>query len=479
MLTLSDVWKHLTKGNTTPEALSGVTIREISVDPRHGGTGCLLVLLPDHSSPDLLTQAVDRGVVGLVASERTLVDNRITWLDTDLDRESHQDILDKGVVGFIVRDTRLALLSLAELWRSKIQALVVCILGAEGLRTAQRMTRAVLSQRFRTLAPDFLCCDPHSLAEALLSAHVETERLLLRVNLQNEESLDFLNRVVSPHIVAVTNTFPAKNDGTGDNRWLEKYLAEGLPPATLLVINADDAVLQSASAHVSTTVFSYGLRPQPFGALWASGIESEGREGLRLRMHYRGEVVYVRIPLLGRYSVHTALAASAVGLISEQSWEEIVAGLRTMTAQLHLIMTPGYNGSTFLEDSYAASPASTLSLLNLLEDFSERKVAVLGDMLEIADQEIEGHKKVGNRVADVASWLITHGRLGHVIAQEAIDCGMAKDAVYIASGNEDVVKKLREIVKPTDIVLVSGSGQLHLKEIVDELIDTQASMCEV
>ncbi len=436
MLTLSDVWKRLTKENTAPQALSGVTVKEISVDPRHGGAGCLLVVLPDRSSPDLLAQALDRGVVGLVVSDRSLVDNRVAWLDTNLDRESQQNVLDRRVVGFIVPDTRLALLSLAELWRSRIQALVVCILGAEGLRTAQRMTKAVLSQQFKTVAPDLLCCDPHSLAEALLSAHVETERLLLRVNLQNEEGLDFLKRVVSPHIVAVTNTFPTKNDVTGDSRWLGKYLTEGLLPATLLVINADDAALQAMSAGVSTTVFSYGLRPQPFGALWASGIESEGREGLRLRMHYKGEVVYVRIPLLGRYSVHTALAASALGLISEQLWDEIVTGLRTMTAQLHLIMTPGYNGSTFLEDSYAASPASTLSLLNLLEDFSERKVAVLGDMLEIADQEIEGHKKVGNRVVDVASWLITRGRLGHVIAQEAIDCGMSRDAVYVASANE-------------------------------------------
>jgi len=480
MLTLADVWKHLTNEDIAPAFLPDAAIRRISTDPRQVSAGCMLVVLPDRSSPELLSQAVDRGVIALVADNQMPLDRRVTWLDTSAKGMGQAAGPIERVVGFIVPDMYLALLSLAELWRSKIQALVVCVLGAEGLRTAQRVIKSVLSQRFKTVAPDFLCCDSRSLAEGLLLAQDNTERLLLRVNLQNGEGgLAFLNRVVSPHIVVATNTLPSKSEGAEHSLWLEEYLTGGLPPITLLVINADDASLQTWSTHASTTVFSYGLQHQPYGALWTSEIESEGREGVRLRLHYKKEVVHVRIPLLGRYSVHTALAASAVGLISDQSWDEIVAGLRTMTAQLHLIMTPGYSGATFLEDSYAASPASTLSILNLLADFPERKVAVLGDMLEIADHEIDGHRKVGNRVADVASFLITRGRLGRVIAQEAIDCGMSRDAVYFASDNDDAVRKLRDVVKPKDIVLVSGSGQLRLKEIVDSLIDTQAPICEV
>jgi len=479
VITLADVWRNLTKDKAAPAPLSNVVVRGMVTDPRQVGEGSVLIVLPDRSAPELLTRAIDRGVVAVVAQSRIPVSREVTWFDTSVGPTDQAATPVGGIPGLVVPDAYRALLGLAEFWRSQLQALVMCVMGAEGLRTTQRMTRSVLSQRFKTMSPDFLCCDARSLAEALLTVQPATERLLLRVSLQDEETLAFFTRVVAPHIVAVANTFPSGSDGSGRNLWLEQCLTGGLPPATLLVLNADDALLQAWSVHTSTTTFFYGLGPQPYGTLWASEIESEGREGLRLRIHYKREVVHVRIPLLGRYSVHTALAASAIGLISDQSWDEIVAGLRTMTTQLHLILTPGYKGASFLEDSYAASPASTLSILNLLADFPERKVAVLGDMLEVADQVIEGHRKVGNRVADVASFLVTRGRLGSVMAREAIDCGMPRDAVYCASDNQDVVSKLREVIRPKDLVLVSGAGSLRLKEVVDSLVDTQAATCEV
>jgi UDP-N-acetylmuramoyl-tripeptide--D-alanyl-D-alanine ligase len=491
MVTLSEVWTHLTKGAAAPEALSQVAIRTISADPRHTGAACLLVVCPDRASPDLVTQAIDRGTVGLITEGQMSEDHRITWWDTKFGDDGKSKLPAGGrVAGLIVPDARQALLSLAGFWRSKIPSSVVCIMGAEGLRTAQRMAAAVLSQRFKTIAPDFLCCDPHSLAEGLLTAHVETERLLLRVSPQTAESLDFLRSVVLPNVVSINNTFPRAKYGDvtpsgpphDKNLWLDAFLSGGLAPGAALVVNADDPAFQvslAATLGRPNQVFSYGLWPESGRTLWTSGIENEGREGLRLRMHFMREVVYVRVPLLGRYSVHTALAASAIGLISQQPWEQIVAGLKTLTAQLQLIMTPGYNGASILEDSYAASPASTLSILNLLEDFPERKVAVVGDMTDTADHESEGHKKVGNRVSDVASCFVALGRFRHLMAREAIDCGMPTDAVYVASDNHDAVEKLRGMIVPKDIVLVSGSGRLHLKEIVDELIDTHAAICEV
>jgi UDP-N-acetylmuramyl pentapeptide synthase len=100
-------------------------------------------------------------------------------------------------------------------------------------------------------------------------------------------------------------------------------------------------------------------------------------------------------------------------------------------------------------------------------------------MLEQAYFEIGGHKKVGRRVVDTASYLVTVGKLGRIIAQEAMDCGMPEASVYMASSNEDAAQRLEEILEPGDIVLVSGAWQLGLKEIVDELIDTHASLCEV
>jgi len=479
MITLTDVWKHLAGSNSVPRGVPNTQLQAISVDPEPGGAERLLIVLPDHLSPEAVDRALARGVVGIIAESRFSSEHDIAWLDTTEPGGANVEGPIEGLVSFIVPDAQAALLELAQLWRSKSRAQIVCILGAEALRTTQRVTRSVLEQRFQVAAPDILCCDTRSTAQALLAIRPDVERLLLRMSLHDAESLNFLKEVVCPHVVVISNMFPSHGEGSQQNLWFEEHLPDALAADTLLIINADDPVIKTISLQSSATVFGYGLQAQASGALWTSHIESEGREGLRLRMHYKGETIHVRIPLLGRYSVHTALAASAVGLISGESWDEIVAGFRTMTAQLHLILTPGINGAFFLEDSYAADSASTLSILNLLEEFPGRKIAVLGDMLELAYLELGGHKKVGRRVVDTIAYLVTVGRLGRIIGQEAIECGMKKASVYMASDNHDAAEKLKEILGPEDIVLVCGAAQLGLKEIVDELIDTQSSLCEV
>ena len=141
-------------------------------------------------------------------------------------------------------------------------------------------------------------------------------------------------------------------------------------------------------------------------------------------------MVHVRVPLLGRHSVHTALRATAVGLIEGLSWDEIVPGLQNVETQLRLMVVRALNGATLLDDTYNASPASTLAALNLLADLpvgNGRRIAVLGDMLELGSYEEEGHRIVGARVADVADILITVGQRARLIAEEAVAVRSAGD----------------------------------------------------
>ncbi len=322
MITLHDVWKYLAGSTTVPGGVPKTQLQAISVDPEPGGADRLLIVLPDHISPEGVDQELARGVVGVIAESRFSSACDMTWLDTTEPGQPNGEGPIEGPVGFIVPDAGAALLELAKLWRSNSRAQIVCILGAEALRTTQRVTRSVLDQRFRVAAPDVLCCDTRSTAQALLAIRPDVERLLLRVSLYDADGLNFLKEVVCPHIVVINNMFPTHGEGSQQNLWFEEHLPDALAADTLLVINADDPVIRAISLHASATVFGYGLQAQSSGALWTSHIESEGREGLRLRMHYKGETIHARIPLLGRYSVHTALAASAVGLISGESWEE-------------------------------------------------------------------------------------------------------------------------------------------------------------
>jgi UDP-N-acetylmuramoyl-tripeptide--D-alanyl-D-alanine ligase len=214
-------------------------------------------------------------------------------------------------------------------------------------------------------------------------------------------------------------------------------------------------------------VFCYGLSPD--NDLWASHVESRGLDGVRFQMHFGRETVHVKIPLLGRHSVHTALAAAAVGLVEGQPWGLIVAGLRDIEVQLRLLATTGVNGSTLIDDSYNSSPASCLAALNLLADLKGRKIAVLGDMLELGSYEEEGHRKVGRRVAEVVDKLVTVGELGAVIGREAVAVGMDESDVFFAQDNDEAVESLRNLVTSGDLVLIKGSRGMHMEDIVAEL----------
>src|SRR5690606_5059986 len=198
--------------------------------------------------------------------------------------------------------------------------------------------------------------------------------------------------------------------------------------------------------------------------------------GIRFRFHYRYpdsdkvESLYVRVPLLGRHSVHTALRAAAVGIVEGLSWEEIVAGLQSLSSQIRLVVVPGINGSTLLDDTYNASPASMIAALNLLNDITPekdgRRVAVLGDMRELGDHTAEGHKIVGRRAADVADILITVGELGKSIGEEARSAGLAADRLFITQTFEEAVALIKRAIHANDMVLVKGSRALGMDQIV-------------
>ena len=201
-------------------------------------------------------------------------------------------------------------------------------------------------------------------------------------------------------------------------------------------------------------------------------MASAGLEGIRFAFHHQGQTIHARVPLLGRHSVHTALRAALVGLVEGLDWEEIITGLQSLpnTAQLRLVAVLGPNRSTLLDDTYNASPASTIAALNLLDDLiGARKIAVLGDMRELGSFEEEGHRKVGCRAADVVDLLIVIGPRAKLIAAEAQACGLDPASILELEDNQAAIAYLQKILEPEDIALIKGSNSQRLDEIVSAL----------
>jgi UDP-N-acetylmuramoyl-tripeptide--D-alanyl-D-alanine ligase len=151
------------------------------------------------------------------------------------------------------------------------------------------------------------------------------------------------------------------------------------------------------------------------------------------------------------------------------SWQEIVNGLQSGKAQLRLVATKTRSGAIILDDTYNASPESTLAALNLLEDLEGRKIAVLGDMLELGQYEQQGHKMVGVRAAEVADELVTVGERAKTIAASAASAGMSINMIQSFEKSQQAVKYLKENLKAKDVVLVKGSRGMQMEIIVSAL----------
>jgi UDP-N-acetylmuramoyl-tripeptide--D-alanyl-D-alanine ligase len=236
------------------------------------------------------------------------------------------------------------------------------------------------------------------------------------------------------------------------------------------ILNRDDPLVWAMAGITKARVFSYGLHPE--ADLYADDIESQGLEGIHFRAHYAGQVFHLNLPLLGRHSVHTALRAAAVGLVDELSWDEIVHGLQDVSGQLRLMVVPGLRDTTLIDDTYNASPDSSLAALNLLRDIANsqhRAIAVLGDMHELGAYEQAGHRLVGGRAAQVVEKLIAVGQRAQWIAEEALATGMKTTDVYPVETNNDAIGILQGLIRSGDVVLIKGSRAAGMEVIVDAL----------
>jgi UDP-N-acetylmuramoyl-tripeptide--D-alanyl-D-alanine ligase len=282
----------------------------------------------------------------------------------------------------------------------------------------------------------------------------------------------FLCDIALPQIGVVTNVGTVHAERAGSQEAIARGKAEliqALPqaPGGVAILNFDDPWVRQMEEKTKARIFFYGLSRE--ANLWADDVTGLGLEGIRFRLHYLGETLHARIPLIGRHSVHTALRAAAVGLVEGLNWQEILEGLNQGHTQLRLAAVRSQTGALLLDDTYNASPESMLAALTLLDELEGRKVAVLGDMLELGPYERGGHEMVGLRAAQVANLLLTLGERAHMIAEAARRAGMKKTAILEFDEFEPLMEWLKNNLTKEDVVLVKGSHGLRMDRITSLL----------
>lgn len=370
----------------------------------------------------------------------------------------------------IVDDPLMALQRLAVYHRRQFTPTVVGITGSVGKTSTKEVTAAVLSRRFRTLKTERSYNSEATVPTTLLRLTADHEVAVLEMGMWAPGEIRFLASLARPQIGIVTNVGTSHLERMGSIEAIanaKAELVESLPDDGVAILNADDWRVNAMATRTQARIVRYGLDPS--ADLWADEIKSRGLEGISFRAHYGDDVVHLALPLLGRHSVHVALAAAATGLVLGMGWDEIISGLQDNKTQLRLFVVPGVGGAQIIDDTYNAAPDSTLAALNLLADLDGRRIAVLGDMLELGAHEEEGHRKVGRRAAEVAQLLLCVGARAGWIAEEARICGMAGEQVMLFERNEDVVDALQHMLRQGDYVLVKGSRGVAMEQIVTAL----------
>jgi UDP-N-acetylmuramoyl-tripeptide--D-alanyl-D-alanine ligase len=347
---------------------------------------------------------------------------------------------------------------------------VIGITGSVGKTSTKELAYSVLSQRYCTLKSPGNRNSILGLPPVLLQLQPKHQYAVLEMGMYTTGEIARLCELAKPTIGVVTMVGPVHLERAGSLEAIvaaKRELVEALPADGTAILNKDNARVMSMAAHTKAQVFTYGLNPSAH--IWADNIESMGLEGMRFTLHHGQETLNIQAPLLGRHSVHTALRAAAVGLVTGLSWEQIITGLSHSQAQLRLVAASGPKGSTIIDDTYNSSPDSAMAALNLLNDLDGRHVAVLGDMLELGYLEEEGHRLVGRRAADVAQVLITLGKRARWMAEEALKVGMPADRVFMVDDMETAVSTLQEIIQPQDMILIKGSLGMNMSRIVAAL----------
>lgn len=372
----------------------------------------------------------------------------------------------------LVKDTKEALLKLAEYYRSLFDIPFVAITGSVGKTSTKEMVAAVLGKKYKVLKNEGNFNNDIGLPLTLfkLSDH---EIGVVEMGMSGFGEIRRLSILVRPKVGVITNIGISHIEKLGSKENIAKAkleLAEVLTREDLIVLNADSPELFARKGKLLPRTLFFGIEK---GDLKAVDIVSLGQDGMMFRVIGGGVDFPVKIPFVGIHQVYNALAAVAVGLEFGLSVEEIQRGLLdAKPCKMRLEFKKSRTGATIIDDSYNASPDSMKAALRVLSELGKgkKKAAVLGDMLELGDYAADAHREVGKCAAAVTDILVCIGKHAVDLARGALEGGLSSRFIYTFSKKDEAIACMEKLVGDCDIILVKASRGMKMEEIVDFLV---------
>lgn len=371
-----------------------------------------------------------------------------------------------------VEDPLTALHKIATYWRKEHPVRTVGITGSVGKTSTKELTAALLSQKFAVLKNPGNRNNEIGLPLTLMELDNHHKRAVLEMGFYVPGEIQLLCDIAHPHIGVITNIGTVHAERAGSQEIIAHGKAElvrALPPAPegIAILNMDDPWVRKMKSQTQARVITYGINHS--ADVTAKDIQILGLEGISCVVSAFGEDHFVRSPLLGKFSVYTILCAVTVALQEGLNWPEITAGLEKSRLDLRMHPIKLSNEITLLDDSYNASPTSTIAALEFLHELSGRRVAILGDMLELGQYEYSDHHAVGLVAADTVDFLILIGERTKIIAAAALENGFPENNLRLFSNSQSAAEEITALTQKGDIVLVKGSNIMRMDRIIAAL----------
>ncbi len=314
--------------------------------------------------------------------------------------------------------------------------------------------------------------------------HSYPEWLILEVGAGKPGDIKSVAKWLSPDIVVITR-FPDKPVhveffGTAEKIIEEKTaLMHALKPDGLLVLNHDDEKVYALHHKSPCRTVSYGMNENAtYSALHPMYLHEPSNgsnipQGINFKLKYGANTFPVNLPhIMGMHYVGSVMAALAVANeIGCDLLESINKVSEYVTPPGRLSLIEGMNESIIIDDTYNASPVATEAAIDVLKEVKgSRKIAVLGDMLELGKMTEEAHRAIGEKIIGIANMLIVVGPRAKFIAEGAIDAGFPQKEVYSFDSSQTVAKFLTGVIEKGDIVLLKGSQGVRLERAVEAIM---------
>jgi alanine racemase len=444
-------------GGTLHGATGATEFTSFAFDSRRLEPGQLFLAVKTATGDghDFIGDAIRRGAAGVLCEYPASLPDSITPVTT-----------------IIVPDLQQALSDYAACILQKYRPKVIGVTGSSGKTTAKEAIAAVLQKRYRVFKNFGSYNGRYGLPIALGELTPDHEVAVLEMACDSFGEIAELVRVTQPEIGVITaiNQTHLAYLGTLANIANEKgRLIEALPFTGSAILNADDPRVAGMVPRTKARILTFGLSA---GADVRAADLKMRPDGLTFTLHYEGRSYAGRAPLLGRHQVYPLLAAVTSGVVLDVPPEaalEALAKLPRVPGRLNPL--PGQKGTLILDDTFNSSPEAAIAALDTLAELpGATKVAILGDMADLGEIEVEAHQQIGQYAATRVQRLVTQGDVAQQIATAAREAGLGKHAVHVTFTSDDAVAAVQDLLSPDTVVLVKGSASVRLERVVQKLL---------